>query len=132
MKPLTSLFRSAVRAAGAWGISAVAIWYPPRPARPMLRKEHSVETVAFIHLMLARDFPGPHDVNWAQGRWIATDLGNGSPMRLVRLARDGSLVFQQANSVIQLVVLAPGSVIPDRFDSRCAVALSAVSRRPVL
>ncbi len=132
MNQFAVLVRDALRAGGACWRACWALLECPVPSRPFVSKNCCVETISFIHLLLAEHFPGPHDVNWAQGRWIATDLGDGRPMRLVRLAADGSLVFRQQDSVVRVVVLPPGSVIPGRFDSQCKVALAAVTPRRAL
>ncbi len=130
MKQFTNLVRDFWRASVAVFDAWVAIWYPPRVTAPFIGKAGCVETIGYTYLCRLAD------VSWPQA-WgprsmdfdvLYTDLGNGSPMFLRRVADDGSQVYGQQDSVIIVVVLPPGLVIPDLFRARVELAKAAAGR----
>lgn len=131
MKQFTQLVQDFWRAVVAIFDAWVAIWYPPRDVAPFIAKSDCVETVGYVYLCLEADLQFPKGWDRSPVDRLRTDLGSGEHLYYSHWAADGSQVFQQRLSVLQLVVLPPGLIIPDQFEARCAVALAASTRSAV-
>lgn len=130
MKQFTDLVISFGRAVVAVFDAWVAIWYPPRVLAPFIGKAGCAETIGYTYLCRLADVSwppawGPREMDFDV---LHTDLGNGGPMYLRGVADDGCQVYGQQNSVVIVVVLPPGLVIPDLYRSRVELAKAAAGR----